>query len=83
MDGRGAKVKPCDVDDIVEIGDSRVNPGFTARLSRGKPKVRGLTEYRCPQCKRPLGEGNGTIYVKKCDPCNVWAVLKKPLTIGE
>jgi len=56
---------------------SRINPGWTARRSRTRPVVQGLTPHLCPQCKFALGETDGKIFLRKCPKCEQWVLLKK------
>lgn len=62
---------------IVEIGISRVNPGWVARKYKERPNLHGLTLHLCPECKRPLGESDANEVLKKCNRCEVWIHLKK------
>jgi len=56
---------------------SAVNPGWTAKVRKERFLVNGLTLLHCPKCKKPLGETDGSVLLKRCDSCGRWVLLTR------
>jgi len=59
-----------------------INPGWTAKVRGERFHVEGVTMLRCPKCKKPLGETNGSLLYKKCESCGRWVLLIRKNSVG-